>query len=371
MKIYQEAERFVNEAFYSGTYDSASKLRLGDMVNAKLEADNAAKDPEYYGHRDGVVHVSSLYGCVRGLIHQAIGSPKTSVIETRKLGIFKAGNLFEDFVVDSLGAMVLNRQTEYLYKHKGIVVTGRDDGLLLHEGQYRLLEAKSVHSDSFWYRQREGVLVQWHNQMQLTTYLWLRRHLPFVYIFKNDKTGEEGEVYSNMSAEEVTTYKKGNTFVRQIEKPAFVNNLGGIFSYISKDDCTVESAPVKLNMGIIEEIVIPVLDMVDAGYSKVLPFIEAKRSMVAENAPAEAVEAAQEKINEVIRGCAPAPELAVYAEQKKQWQINWLCKYNDYADHCYGKGWLLEAGDIVKRKNAEAKGQSFASTVDAVKNGGQ
>lgn len=366
MKIYQEAERFVNEAFYSGTFDNTSKLRLGDIVNAKLEADNAAKDPEYYGHRDGVVHVSSLYGCVRGLIHQAIGSPKTSVVEARKLGIFKAGNLFEDFVVDALGALVLNRQTEYLYKHKNLVVTGRDDGLLLHEGQHRLLEAKSVHSDSFWYRQREGVLVQWHNQMQLTTYLWFRRILPFVYVFKNDRTGEEGEVYSNMTVEEVSAHKKGNTFVRQVEKPDW-SQLGGIFSYVSKDDCTVESAPVKFNENLINEIILPVLDMVDAGYMKVMPFVDAKKAMAAENATPEDLEAAQEKINEVIRASAPAPAFAVYAEQKKQWQTNWLCKYNDYADHCYGKGWLLAAQDEVKRRNSEAKGKGFADTVSAVK----
>lgn len=363
MAIYQDAERLVNEQFYSGTYDGSTKLRLGDMVNAKLEADNAAKDPEYYGHRDGVIHVSSLYSCIRAQIHAAIGSEKTAVIEPRKLGIFKAGNLFEDFVVDALGALILNRQTEYLYKRNGIVVTGRDDGLLLHEGQHKLLEAKSVHSDSFWYRQREGILVQWHNQIQLTTYLWLRRELPFVYVFKNDTTGEEGEVYSNMTVEEISEHKKGNTFVRQIEKPAYAMELGGIFSYISKDDCTVESAPIKLNQKLIDEIVIPVLDTVAAGYARVKPLADVRKT------PATPEEAAalEEKIDALVKECAPAPAFAVYAEQKKQWQVNWLCKYNDYADRCYGKGWLLAAQDEVKRRNAEAKGQSFASTISAVK----
>lgn len=352
----------MNEQFYAGTYDSATKLRIADKVGEKLEADNAAKDPEYYGHREGVIHVSSLYGCMRSLVHQAIGSPKTSAPDTRKLGIFAAGNLFEDFIVESLGALVLNRQTEYLYKHHNLVITGRDDGLVLHEGKHSLLEAKSVHSDSFWYRQKEGVLVQWHNQLQLLTYLWLRRVLPNVYVFKNDATGEEGEVYSNMSSEEVATYKKGNTFVKQIEKPAYANELGGIFSYISKDDCTVESAPVKFNENVINEIILPVLDAVASAYDVVLPFAQAKKQVTD---PIE-IEQAQEVINSKIKELVPAPDLAIYDEQKKQWKTNWLCKYNDYADHCYGKGWVLEAGDLVKRKNKEIKNGTFSAAMDSV-----
>ena len=363
MKTYQEAEVFVNQQFYEGTYDSNVKLRISDIVDAKLEADNAAKDPDYYGHRDGVLHTSSLYGCMRGLVHQAIGSPKTSPPDSRKLGVFKAGNLFEDFIVDSLGSIVLNRQTEYLYKHKNLVVTGRDDGLLFHDEQYRLLEAKSVNSNAFWYRHREGILVQWHNQLQLMTYLWFRRILPRVVRVQKDG-GEIEEVYTNMTNEEVLVHKPGYTIVLpDAEKPDW-SQLGGIFSYISKDDCTVESAPVKFNQNIIDEIIIPVLDEVDKSYKTLVDSGLLQNLKNAEGDEAKAK--AQEEINEFIRKTVPAPDLAIYVEGKKQWQTNWICKYNDYAELCYGSGWVLEAGDLVKRKNKELKESAFAATMNAV-----
>lgn len=323
MRIYQDAEKFINEQFYNGSYDSRGTVRISDLVAAKLEADNKAKDPEYYNHRDGVIHSSSLYGCVRGLIHQAIGSQKTSVPDPRKLGVFEAGNLFEDFIIESLGDRVLEKQREYNYQHKSIMLVGRSDYRIEDAGIMRIGENKSVHSDSFWYRKNEGTLVAWHNQIQLQIYMWLERVL-------------------------------------------FKNEWEGIFSYISKDDCTVESAPVKFNQAIIDEVVIPVLDLVSAGYDRVKPLADERRRLLAANAPLAELEAIQEKINSMINEVAPAPSFSVYNEQKKQWQVNWICKYNDYAEHCYGKGWLLIAQDEVSRKNKEAKNNSFAATIAKV-----
>jgi hypothetical protein len=369
-KLYQEAERFVRDQFWGNTHDPSATLKLADMVEAKLVADNAAKDPDYYGHRMGVVHVSSLYGCVRSLIHQAIGSPKTAVIEPRKLGIFKAGNLFEDFVVDALDGLVLNRQTEYLYRHNGLVLTGRDDGLLLYDGKYSILEAKSVHSNSFWNRQREGTLVQWHNQIQLTTYLWLRRNLPFLYMVDGEP------LYTNLSIEEVRQYKPAAKDIVQVEKPDH-SELTGIFSYISKDDCQVMSAPIRFNQNIIDEIVLPVIELVAEGYTKVLPLIPARDEAKAKSTYSNLLddpefEKIQNQINDVIASVAPAPAFAVWEDSKKQWQINWLCKYNDWADLCYGRGWVLVAQDEVKRLNIEAKSGNVGamnSAVDSVRNG--
>lgn len=341
-KIYQDAESFINDQYWSGTHDPASTVKIADLVQAKLEADNAAKDPEYYGHRMGVVHVSSLYGCLRSLAHQAIGSPKTAVVDARKLGVFKAGNLFEDFVVDSLGGLILNRQTEYLYRIGGLTITGRDDGLMYQDGKFSILEAKSVHSNSFWHRQREGTLVAWNNQIQLQTYLWLRRILPNVFIIKHADRDEEEILYTNLTWEEAVLHKQGYSLVKVADKQDWETlQLGGVFSYISKDDCQVAGAPVKFNPLIISEIVEPVIAMVEAAYQKVKPQVESG--------------ATQESINNLIASELPAPSLSVWDAGKQQWQINWLCKYNDWADHCYGTGWLLIAQDEVRRKNKESK----------------
>lgn len=320
MKLYQEAERYIKDVYFKDTHDARSNIKISEIVDAKLIADNKAKDPEYYNHRLGVVHSSSLYGCLRGVIHSVIGSPKCKEPDARKLGVFMAGNLFEDYVIDSLGSMVVEKQREYNYKHKSITLVGRSDYRIDDNGIMRIGENKSVHSDSFWHRHRSGELVAYHNQIQLQIYMWLERVLH----------GNEWE---------------------------------GVFSYISKDDCTVESAPVKYNPNIINEIVIPALDIVNEGYEKVLASgLLEKRDAIWKVIPEgtnpmdnEAFAQVQREINAIVNSVAPAPDLVVFNDNKKQWQKNWLCTYNDYDAHCYGAGWLLEAADKVARLNKEYK----------------
>ena len=283
MRIYQDAEKFINEIYWSDSHDKRSALKISDLVDAKLLKDNQEKDPEYYNNRIGVVHASSLYGCLRGIIHSTLGIRPTKEPEARKLGVFQAGNLFEEYIINALGDRVIERQKQYEYKYKSITLVGRSDYRINDDDIIRIGENKSVHSDSFWYRQREGTLITWHNQIQLQIYMWLERVL-------------------------------------------FNNQVEGIFSYISKDDCTVESAPVQFNQHIIDEVVIPALDIINEGFEKKDPNI------------------------------APAPALSIFNEQKQQWQINWLAKYCDYHNSCTGGGWLLEATDEVARKNKELKG---------------
>lgn len=282
MKIYQDAEEFINDIFFSSTHDSRSKLDVMEIVGQKLLADDVAKDPDYYNHRAGVVHVSSIGKCMRGIVHQLLGAEKDKEEDTRKLGVFKAGNLFEDFIIDALCDRVKERQREYRYEYKGLTLVGRSDFLIEDAGVIRVGENKSVHSDSFWYREREGTLVAWNNQIQLQIYLWLERVL----------NGNEYE---------------------------------GLFTYVSKDDVTVQGAPVKFNQRIIDEVVIPQLDIIAAAYAEKNPLL------------------------------APIPEPVVYSKGRAQWQKNWLATYCDYHEKCAGKGWVLEAGDLVARKNKESK----------------
>lgn len=224
--LYNEAEKFIKEKFYRDSYDMDCTFHLQNFIEKKLEEDNIQKDPEYYDNRKGVVHVSSLAKCLRGVAYEMLGEVPTEKIEARKLGVFKAGNLFEEFIVDSLGDKMLDRQTEYSFKYKSITLVGRDDGTFLDEkGNRRVLEAKSVHSDSFWYREKEGTLVAYQNQIQIQTYLWLRR------VLMNDP-------------------------------------IDGYFSYISKDDCMIKGVPIKFNQDFVEYIILPALEYLNEAYEK-------------------------------------------------------------------------------------------------------
>lgn len=230
MPHYQEAEKFVNAEFWPRSFDKRSTLDISKLVGEKLKADDAAKDPEYYNHREGVVHVTSLTRCLRGVVLEMLGAKPDKEVDTRKLGVFKAGNLFEDFVLDAMGDRVIERQREYVYQYKGLTVVGRSDGLMNDESVHRVIEDKSVHSDSFWYREKEGTLVAWHNQVQLQTYMWLERQL-------------------------------------------FGNEYDGMFTYVSKDDVTVKGCAVKFNQAIIDQIVIPTLDTIAAAYAAKDPML--------------------------------------------------------------------------------------------------
>ena len=307
MKIYQDAEKFIKDIYWQETHDKRSTLKIAEIVNAKLIKDNKEKDPGYYNHRLGVVHSSSIYGCLRGVVHSMIGTLSSKEPDARKLGVFMAGNLFEDYVINALGDKVIERQREYEYKYKSITLVGRSDCLINDEGVIRVGENKSVHSDSFWYRQREGTLVAWHNQIQLQIYMRMEREL-------------------------------------------FKNNYEGIFSYISKDDCIVESAPVKFNQHIIDEIVLPILEIINTAYEAVIASnLITKRDV----AGGDAKQFIQNDINDLINSIVPLPANSIFNEEKKQWQRNWLATYCDFHNNCAGGAWLLEVQDEVSRKNKE------------------
>lgn len=329
IKLYQEAESLINDVYWNETHDRSCKLNIEGIIHERLVKDNQEKDPEYYAHREGVVHVTSLSKCLRGVAFEMLGAKKDSPPDARQLGIFRAGNLFEDFIVDSLGSLMLDRQTEYVFKYKNIILTGRDDGTLSHDGQRRILEVKSVHSDSFWHREREGTLIATHNQMQIQTYLWLRRECKNVFFDGDSRDGSI--VYSNMEGQEVEEFL-GRRVVSSVHPDN--SQLGGIFAYVSKDDCTIKTAAVKFNQRIIDATIIPALDIIAEAYEK-------KDATL-----------------------APTPSLAMYSDSKNQWQKNWLAKYCDYHTQCAGTGWVMEAETLVSQKNKELKLSmaSFAHT---------
>lgn len=343
--LYQSAEKYIKDIYWSESHDKTCTLDISKVVADKLVKDNKEKDPEYYNHRAGIVHVSSLSNCLRGVILEMVGAPKDEKDpqkEARQLGVFRAGNIFEDYIVGALGDKMLDRQTEYIFKYKNLILTGRDDGTIMHDGERRVLEAKSVHSQSFWNRQQEGTLIATHNQMQLQTYLWLRRECQ--NMFEVTGSGLSEFIYTNFSLEELQSYRPNVSFKPLLEKPDN-SNLNGIFSYVSKDDCTVASAPVKFNPHIIQETVLPVLDIIAAVWEVKKPLIGAVGS--------------EKELYDV--SFIPAPDPIVYSQLKGNYIKNWLCTYNDYAKLSYGVGWEKQADDLCFQKNKELKAKLVSS----------
>lgn len=322
MALYQEAEKLINDIYWTDTHDSSSKLHLPQLIEERLIDDNAKKDPEYYKHREGVVHATSLSKCLRGVLHEMLGAKKDNEIDPRKLGIFKAGNLFEDFIIQALGERVIHSQREYEYRYKNITLVGRSDYTINDNGVTRVGENKSVHSDSFWYRERSGTLVAWNNQVQLQIYLWLERELnPYVCsVCGWVKLANFTPKCSNCNdPDSVMNYPSLVGEVYRLENPQ------GIFSYISKDDCMVAGAPIKFNRRVVDEIIVPALDIISEGYAKKDPTV------------------------------APLPSMVVFSPPKNQYQKNWLATYCEYHALCAGAGWLNEATNLVTTRNRELK----------------
>ena len=325
-KLYQDAEAFINDMFFQETHDKRGVLVIRDLLAEKLRDDDKIKDVAYYGQREGVVHSSALSGCLRGVMHDMFGTEpdqQDEKDEDRKLGVFKAGNLFEDFIVETLGDRCIHKQREYTYKYKNITLVGRSDYTIDDSGIMRVGENKSVHSQSFWHREREGTLVAWQNQIQIQIYMWLEREL-------------------------------------------FGNEWEGIFSYISKDDCTVISVPVKFNRKFIDQIVLPILDIIDAEYMAKKDTAAKRNELVTQlkalpkDADLSTVTSLHKEID-VLTGLindmpnVPAPTLAMYSKSKEQYEQNWLCKYCKYHSKCAGSGWPIEAASEVKRLNSGAR----------------
>lgn len=321
-KLYQEAEAYIKDIYWNETHDSHSTLNLPKLIEERLIKENKEKDPHYFAHREGVVHSTSLAKCLRGVIHEMLGAKKDSEMEPRKLGIFKAGNLFEDFVVTALGDRVVHAQREYEYKYKNVTLVGRSDYTIDDNGVLRVGENKSVHSDSFWMREKEGTLIAWHNQIQLMTYLWLERILTPYRCLECRKV-----LLTNISERpKCTTCSVGGRVVDMLyDSEQKIPNPHGIFSYISKDDCTVIGAPIQFNPHFVDEIILPALEIINEGYTTKNP------------------------------EAAPLPSMVIFSEAKHQYQKNWLCTYCEYHSLCAGAGWILEATNLVTKRNKDLK----------------
>lgn len=134
---------------------------LQELIDGQLKL----KRDEEKKTRGRLISPSSLGGCLRkGILMErgAEGRP----FDERTLRVFKAGYLFEAFVMDTL------RATGHLVAEQKPVewrgMKGTLDGLVRYDGKVHIMDCKSVHSGKFDWLDREGVSESY--QLQLAFY---------------------------------------------------------------------------------------------------------------------------------------------------------------------------------------------------------
>jgi len=112
--------------------------------------------------------------------------------DERTLRVFSVGNIFEDWVVDTIKATGKEVETQVRVEDKKLGVSGKID-LKMDNVLY---EIKSKHSKAFWYMLKKDAPMQQHEE-QLWTYLYLTNIEKgyIVYVSKDDLAIQEYPVY--------------------------------------------------------------------------------------------------------------------------------------------------------------------------------
>ncbi len=141
--------------------------------------------------------------------YKMLGTPYTNDFDTRTLRVFKAGKLFEDFILDALDkeGVIKERQKEIVIPETAehLKVVGHIDALL--EGN-KVLELKTVNSRAFWAhknRDENGRFLGYdHHKLQLASYMigLNTQYGSLLYISKDDLCVEEVPVFRIKSLEE-------------------------------------------------------------------------------------------------------------------------------------------------------------------------
>ena len=155
-------------------------MSLQEKINATLKAEqDSRKDRE----RSGKFSPSSLGRCFRAQILNRANIPQSNPPDERTLRVFRCGQLFHDFVQGHLPDF----QNEVVCENDDF--SGRAD-VVTEDTVY---DIKSVHSNSFWYAQKDGydiVEQKKPNWLQLAYYAWIlkKKKMCLVQISKDDLT---------------------------------------------------------------------------------------------------------------------------------------------------------------------------------------
>lgn len=113
---------------------------------------------------------TDLGKCLRGAYYARLGDAEKSELDDRTYRVFKAGQVFEQFVVDTLKSKVSDYEftqpeTIYMKEHD---LSCRPDLIVKHKetGKQYVYELKTVHSDKFWYMEKNGGKPDEHYLMQ-------------------------------------------------------------------------------------------------------------------------------------------------------------------------------------------------------------
>lgn len=168
-------------------------MHIAEIIDQKLrEANSEKKEKNNFW-------VTDLTSCLRGVIIKR--KTGQSSYDDRTLRIFKCGNLFEDFVVNSV-------PTEYILETQGRVswddlsLSGRFDLLTKDEDGVVLREIKSQHSRAFHWNAERGGANPIHIQQVLLYREFLKDKYPdlksvVTYVSKDDLCIAEYEIQPN------------------------------------------------------------------------------------------------------------------------------------------------------------------------------
>jgi hypothetical protein len=163
------------------------------FVDETIKEDNKKKRADY---TQSSWHASSLGNCLRGTYLQRLGVEPDEPMKVGTLRKFKAGELFEEWLIDLLrkNKDIKDVETQTRVESKLYNLSGRLDAMLTYkDGTKEVIECKSQNSRSFWWNIKNGNVAHRHHMYQLWVYLKTLKieNGTIVYISKDDLSIQE------------------------------------------------------------------------------------------------------------------------------------------------------------------------------------
>ena len=142
---------------------------------------------------------SDLGKCLSGVYYNRLGVEPDEEFDDRTLRVFEAGNLFEDFVIDTVKNIYSGDEIEEQIRVEDTErdISGRLDLAIPSKGT--IYEVKSIHSRAFWWMEKRGQGAYEHHKKQLMFYLlntdYSEGHI--VYVSKDDLSIAEFVVFDD------------------------------------------------------------------------------------------------------------------------------------------------------------------------------
>jgi hypothetical protein len=168
-------------------------ILIQSFIDDTISKDNEKKRKDY---KQSSFHASSLGNCLRGTYLQRLGIEPDEPLKVATLRKFKAGELFEEWLIDLLkrNKNIKKVEQQIRVESKLYNLSGRLDALLTYQDDSQeVMECKSQHSKSFWFNIHNGNKPARHQEMQLWIYLKLLKieNGKLVLLSKDDLSVQE------------------------------------------------------------------------------------------------------------------------------------------------------------------------------------